>query len=137
MADPKTPIIMPNDIAKLRRLMRTANYIKSERPNADLSFSLKKAWWYESLRDLLSCGLARFTYRKMDGTIRVALGTRCPSLIPKGKMPKGDMSDGAAITESNIKAFPYFDLDRNEWRSFGVLNFINLDNSWLFNEPRS
>ena len=127
---------MPNDIKKLRRLMRTANYIRSEHPaNGNMAFALKSAWWFESFRDAISNGLARFTYRKIDGSTRTALGTRALSLIPVDKIPKGDMSDGAATWEENVKAIPYFDLDVNEWRSFNVLNFVSLDNSWRFNNP--
>ena len=127
---------MPNDIRKLRRLMRTANYIKQQHPaNGNMSFALSTAWWFESFRDAISNGFARFTYRKKDGTTRTALGTRAPSLIPIDKVPKGDMSDGAAAWEDNVKAIPYFDLDKNEWRSFNVLNFVSLDKSWKFNDP--
>jgi hypothetical protein len=127
---------MPNDIAKLRRLMRTANYINKNRStHSDMSFALHTAWWFESFRDAISNGFARFTYRKNDGSTRTALGTRAPSLIPIDKLPKGDMSDDAAAWEDNIKAIPYFDLDKNEWRSFNVLNFVSLDNSWKFNDP--
>ena len=125
---------MPNDIAKLRRLMRTANYIRQQHPaNGNMSFALSTAWWFESFRQALSNGFARFTYRKKDGTTRTALGTRAPALIPADKAPKGDMSDGAATWEDSVKAIPYFDLDKNEWRSFNVLNFVSLDKSWKFN----
>ena len=126
---------MPNDIAKLRRLMRRANYIRHEYRNSGLSYALKQAWWFDTFRDALSKGFARFTYRKKDGTTRTALGTRAPSLIPVDKLPKGDMADGAAIRDDGAKAIPYFDLDKNEWRSFNVLNFVSLDNSWRFNDP--
>ena len=30
---------------------------------------------------------------------------------------------------------PYFDLEKNEWRSFSVLNFNSLDKVWRFNDP--
>ena len=127
---------MPNDINKLRRLMRTANYIRTNHPaNGNMAFALRSAWWFESFRDALSNGFARFTYFKKDGTTRTALGTRSPSLIPTDKLPKGDMSDDAATWEDNAKAIPYFDLEKNEWRSFSVLNFNSLDKVWRFNDP--
>ena len=127
---------MANDIKKLRRLMRTAHVLQKgdEDHKYSQSLALKQAWWFESLRDALANGFARFTYFKKDGTTRTALGTRSPSLIPTDKMPKGDMSDGAAL-EDGVKAIPYFDLDKNEWRSFNVLNFVSLDNVWKFNDP--
>ena len=127
---------MPNDIKKLRRLMRTAHFINTNRStHSNMAFALKQAWWFESFRDAMSNGFARFTYRKIDGTTRTALGTRSSVLIPTDKLPKGDMSDGAAIWEDSAKAIPYFDLDKNEWRSFSVLNFVCLDKVWRFNDP--
>ena len=126
---------MPNDIKKLRRLMRRANYIKKEHPaNGNMAFALRSAWWYESFREAMNNGMARFVYRKADGTTRIALGTRSASLIPVDKLPKGGMSDGAAEMEDNIKAFPYFDLEKMEWRSFNVLHFVSLEQSWTINK---
>ena len=128
---------MPNDLKKLRRLMRTAHVLQKgdDDHKYGQSLALKQAWWFESFREAISNGLARFTYRKTDGTTRQALGTRSLSLIPVNKLPKGDMSDDAATWEDNVKAIPYFDLDKNEWRSFNVLNFVSLDKSWRFNDP--
>ena len=124
---------MANDIKKLRRLMRTANYLRNEHPaNGNMSFALSTAWWFESFREALSKGFARFTYIKKDGTTRTALGTRADSLIPLDKMPNTYDSDEIKDT---AKAIPYFDLDKNEWRSFNVLNFVSLDNVWKFNDP--
>lgn len=127
---------MPNDIAKLRRLMRTAHVLQKGDDDHKFgqSLALKQAWWFESFRDALSNGFARFTYYKKDGTARTALGTRSSVLIPIDKMPKGDMSDGAALRERDCLTIPYFDLEKNEWRSFNVLNFNSLDRVWRFNE---
>lgn len=126
---------MPNDIKKLRRLMRTAHVLQKgdEDHKYSQALALKRAWWFESLRDALANGFARFTYLKKNGTARTALGTRSLSLIPTDLLPKGDMSDGAATWEDNVKAIPYFDLDKNEWRSFSVLGFLSLDQVWKFN----
>lgn len=127
---------MPNDIKKLRRLMRSANYLRKEHPaNGNMAFALRAAWWFESFRDALSNGFARFTYYKMDGTPRTALGTRSSVLIPIDKLPKGNMSDGSDTWGDSAKAIPYFDLEKNEWRSFNVLHFISIDKVWRFNDP--
>lgn len=127
---------MPNDIKKLRRLMRTAHILqKGDYDHKyEQSLALKQAWWFESFRDALSNGIARFSYFKMDATARTALGTRSPRLIPVDKLPKGDTTDYSDTWES-AKAIPYFDLDKNEWRSFNVLNFNSLDKVWKFNDP--
>lgn len=128
---------MPNDIKKLRRLMRRAHVLQKgdEDHRYSKCLALIKAWWFESFREDLSNGFARFTYRKKDGTFRTALGTLAPSLIPVDKLPKGDMADEAAICYDSAKTIPYFDLDKNEWRSFNVLNFVCFDKSWRFNKP--
>ena len=128
---------MPNDIKKLRRLMRTAHVLQKgdDDHKYGQSLALKTAWWFESLRDALSNGFASFTYYKKDGTTRTALGTRSLSLIPIDKLPKGDMSDGAAAREDSAKAFTYFDLEKQEWRSFSVLNFVSLEKAWRFTDP--
>jgi len=124
---------MPNDIKKLRRLMRTAHVLQKGDDKYDQSFALKQAWWFESFRDALNNGFARFTYYKKDGTTRTALGTRSSVLIPTDKLPKGQMEINE--WEDIVKAIPYFDLDKNEWRSFSVLNFKSLDRVWRFNDP--
>ena len=127
---------MPNDINKLRRLMRTANYIRTNHPaNGNMAFALRSAWWFESFRDALSNGFARFTYRKLDGTTRTALGTRSPLLIPADKIPKCPQDNEE--WEERAKAIPYFDLEKKEWRSFSVLNFNSLDMVWRFNNHQS
>ena len=126
---------MPNDIKKLRRLMRTAHVLQKgdEDHKYDQSFALKLAWWFESFRDALSNGFARFTYYKKDGTTRTALGTRSSVLIPTDKLPKGQLEINE--WEDIVKAIPYFDLEKNEWRSFSVFNFVSLDKVWRFNDP--
>ena len=111
--------------------MRQANYIRSNHPaNGDMGFSLRTAWWFEHFKEAMSNGFARFTYTKKDGSTRTALGTRSPSLIPVDKAPKGEKD-----INCQLSTFPYFDLDKNEWRSFNVLNFVSLDKVWRFNEP--
>lgn len=125
---------MPNDIKKLSRLMRTANYIRKEHPaNGNMAFALRTAWWFESFRDAMSNGFARFTYIKKDGTFRTALGTRSSVLIPTDKLPQCPQDNEE--WEERAKAIPYFDLDKREWRSFSVINFVSLDRVWRFNDP--
>lgn len=128
---------MPNDINKLRRLMRTAHVLQKGDDNHKFgqSLALKQAWWFESLRDTLSNGFARFTYYKKDGTTRTALGTRSACLIPIERAPKGLTSDREVKWEDNAKAIPYYDLEKGEWRSFSVLNFVKLEQVWKFNDP--
>ena len=115
--------------------MRTAHVLQKgdEYHKYGQSLALKQAWWFESFRDALANGFARFTYYKKDGTTRTALGTRSSVLIPTDKLPKGQLEINE--WEDIVKSIPYFDLDKNEWRSFSVLNFISLDKVWRFNDP--
>ena len=126
---------MPNDIKKLRRLMRTAHVLQKgdDDHKYGQSLALKLAWWFESFRDALSNGFARFTYYKKDGSTRTALGTRSPLLIPADKAPKCPQDNDE--WEERAKAIPYFDLEKKEWRSFSVLDFNSLDQVWIFNDP--
>ena len=127
-----TSFIMANDINKLRRLMRRANYIHQETEgNIDLSKSLRAAWGFEEFRNALKNGFARFRYTKADGSARTALGTLSPELIPLDKLPKGD--DASTKIHDVVKAFAYFDLEKMEWRSFNVLNFDCVLQAWKFN----
>ena len=126
---------MPNDITKLRRLMRNANKLRNEYPaNGNLSYALSKAWKAEQFLEATANGLARFTYYKKDGTIRHAIGTRSPMLIPADKAPKTPVEEDAV---KDLIAMPYYDLDANAWRSFNVLLYISLDQSWPFNEQNA
>ena len=117
---------MANDIKKLRRLMYAANYLKRENPvilkgnPIGASRALKYAWWFEDFRKKLSTGVWRFSYFKKDGSIREAVGTLDVERIPEEKHPTGDPSDVLAPTCT----FSYFDLDKNEWRSFCLDLFI-------------
>ncbi len=100
---------MPNDINKLRRLMRTAHQLKKEHPailrGASLTQSqaLKYAWWFESFRKKLQSGTYRFSYFK--------------------KRPKS-LSSAPDVRPENYNTFPYYDLNAGGWRSFRLDNFI-------------
>ena len=118
--------------------MRTAHVLQKGNDDHQLSkyspsLALKKAWWYESFRDALSNGFARFTFYKKDGTNRTALGTRSSVLIPTDKLPKCPQENHEG--DKCTKAITYFDLDRREWRSFSVFNFVKLEQVWRFNDP--
>lgn len=124
---------MPNDIKKLRRLMRRAHYLENKTTEYyDKASSLRGAWWFESFREAMNNGMARFTYYKKDGTFRRTLGTRSPLLIPADKLPKCPQDNDE--WEERAEAIPYFDLDKMEWRSFRVLLFVSLEQSWTINK---
>ena len=118
---------MPNDIAKLRRLMRAANHLKKDNPvilrgaSINASQALKYAWWFEDFRTKLQTGVFRFSYFKKDGSIRQAKGTLNVLLLPEDKLPHSGL-DPDAVTPADT--FAYYDLDAAGWRSFRIDNFI-------------
>ena len=116
---------MPNDLKKLRRLMRTANDLKKTRPailrgaQLDNRNALKYAWWFENFRAKLSTGVYRFSYFKLDGSIREARGTLDMSRIPEDQHPTGQ-----STVHCPLSIFNYYDLDAGGWRSFHLDLFI-------------
>jgi len=67
------------------------------------------------LRATLESSVAKFSYRKVNGEMREAVGTRNTSLIPSECRPKWEIQD------PNIdKAVVYYDFDESEFRSISV-----------------
>jgi len=64
----------------------------------------------EALRGILNSGVARFNFKKKDGSIRNALGTRNVDLIPREDAP-------VQIYDLSKKALVYWDLELGEFRS--------------------
>ena len=71
------------------------------------------------LEERLSKGEVKFSYEKLDGSIREVRGTTNVEMIPDGWKPSGGSlsHDGTA----------YFDLDIQEWRSISsVVSKVNI-----------
>jgi hypothetical protein len=66
------------------------------------------------LRARLNQGVVQFAFKKLDGTLRTAVGTTCLSAIPLDGHPKG-------ARESSPKVVCFFDIEKREWRSVNVL----------------
>ena len=80
---------MPNDLAKLKRIMRHANYLTNQSPaNGNKAYAMRAAWEIEKIREYLRTGLVAFSYAKVNGDCRTALGTTNPLLIPYTAVPK-------------------------------------------------
>ena len=119
---------MPNDIKKLRRIMRQANLLTNQSPaNGNRSYALRVSHRLEDIRTDLRNGYVHFTYVKADGSHRVALGTLNPALIPADKMPKDGMSDSAIAYRDNrdrLGLVAYYDLNQDGWRSFYFFSLL-------------
>lgn len=93
------------------RLFRMAHAIKANFKT--FSEALKHAWKVIKLQWDLCTGEVRFKYKKIDGSIREALGTRDNVPATKG-------SERAA----NYGVLTYFDLGVGEWRSAKIENLL-------------
>ena len=117
---------------RLRRVMYAANYLKKNNPvilrgqPIGASRALKYAWWFEDFRDKLRTGVWRFSYLKIDGSIREAVGTLDPARIPDEHAPKTPEEANQYMPCYNT--FSYYDLyangDTGAWRSFRLDLFI-------------
>jgi len=67
-----------------------------------------------NLINLLDENVARFQFKKMDGTIRTALGTRNELLIPKQAQVK-------YLDDISNKSVVFWDLEEEGFRSFSKL----------------
>ncbi|MCC8426946.1 SH3 beta-barrel fold-containing protein [Mucilaginibacter sp. UR6-11] len=78
------------------------------------SEALAHAWKIAKLQfALCTQALVNFSYRKVDGSIREAVGSLQNPPMPKGGMRK-----------VNHSILTYFDLQQQDWRCAKVLNLI-------------
>ena len=115
------------------RVMHMAHSLQKTNPTMTWSDLLKLAWQFQYLRDMLRAGIVKFAYvkGKTQGVpvIRPARGTLHPELIPEDKKPKGSPD-----YKPNWGTIAYFDLDRQDWRSFRLDALYNIDAYLMLNE---
>lgn len=78
------------------------------------SDALRHAWALIKLKHAMLTGVVEFTYKKVDGSIRNAVGTlQAPHVNYefKGK-------------ESSLKTFAYYDIEQGAFRCFKIENLI-------------
>ena len=66
----------------------------------------------QELRSRLNQGTVQFAFKKLDGTLRTALGTTNLEQVPLDNHPKGGSSSPRVVT--------FFDLQKSQWRSVSV-----------------
>lgn len=88
------------------------------RTGLNKSETYKQAWRILKLkRDLLN-GVVRFQFKKVDGSIRNALGTLNPQFL-------GSERPQAETTGASFGTLKYYDLEAQGWRSCKVENILN------------
>jgi len=79
---------------------------------------------HSELRAELKTRNVQFAFKKKDGTLRTAIGTTNLSNVPEENHPKG-------IRQSSPMVVPYFDLEKEGWRSVSITKEVfisdNLD----------
>lgn len=70
------------------------------------------------LKQKIQNEVVSFQFQKKDGTIRDARGTTKMEIIPEENHPTG----GAKTLSDDVVRF--YDMDKGEWRSFRIENFI-------------
>ena len=82
----------------------------------------------ETLRTLLAKNIVRFTFRKVDGTIRKAIGTRNLDLARQYALANPSIQYCDIPTpRGEEKPYSYFDLDKMEWRGYCPQNLISIE----------
>ena len=71
----------------------------------------------EEMKNLLHTGIVNFEFIKKDGSVRQAKGTLLAEHLPA---PKADSKPH----KKNDNVVVYFDLDKNEFRSFVKESFV-------------
>lgn len=76
----------------------------------------------EQLQELMRVSVVSFSYRKVDGSVREAVGTLMPDAIESFIGP----STGGKSREPNPDVVCYFDIGAQAFRSFKKANFLEV-----------
>lgn len=97
--------------------------------NACTGISAKKRFETVCLIDeCMRRDICHFTYRKNNGEIRDAYGTRLKEIIERYLEEKD--RDKGKPERSTGSSYTYFDLERLEWRSFNVTRVLSMDENY-------
>ena len=110
-----------------KRVATMADRIHKAHPTLKKNEYFKRAWDLYYFRQMLLNGIAHFRYYKKNDdpalknirfVLRKARGTLLMDVIPEAKRPKG-----TSTREPNFQDMSYYDLDKDDWRSFDVTRF--------------
>jgi hypothetical protein len=98
------------------KLFKVAHAILRKGQVNNLSEALKAAWKAVKIYTRMLTGKVEFTFRKVNGEIRKAIGT----LYNLGYTAKGNGSK----TDNNADVICYWDCEKNAFRSFKSVTLI-------------
>ena len=78
------------------------------------------------LKKMLTEEIVHFVFEKTDGTRRDAYGTRAIDVIRKYDTGSTSQKPQRAFKGT----FPYFDIEKGEWRCFKVDRFVMIDKDY-------
>lgn len=93
-------------------LFKLAHAVKSK--YSTFAEALKYAWKVVKLKSKMTTQVVSFKFKKVDGSIRQALGTLRPDYLPSSTGKRG----------SKDTVLTYFDLERQEYRCTKIENLI-------------
>ena len=102
--------------------LHVAGYIQKRRPELCWQACMYMAWRVAHCKHALREGTVAFSFIKLNGQIREAVGTTNLDLIPVEHHP----SSGARSKNSEFATVAFYDLEKAEWRSFRTDFFIDM-----------
>ena len=78
------------------------------------------------LKKMLAEEIVHFVFEKTDGTRRDAYGTRAVDVIRRYDTATANQKPQRAFSGT----FPYFDIEKQEWRCFKVDRFVMIDKDY-------
>ena len=78
------------------------------------------------LKKMLTEEIVHFVFEKTDGTRRDAYGTRAVDVIRRYDTATANQRPQRAFSGT----FPYFDIEKQEWRCFKVDRFVMIDKDY-------
>lgn len=81
--------------------------------------AMVKAWGILKLKKQMLEGIVQFFYTKVDGSTRMAWGTLKADLLPQ-------QSIESKQRKQNNTVFSYWDTDKQAFRCFKMVNFLNI-----------
>ena len=101
--------------------LHVAGYIQKSRPELCWQACMYMAWRVAHCKYAMRSGAVEFSFIKVHGQIRDAVGTTNLDLIPEEKQPKGLVKH-----DEQYATVAFFDLEKGEWRCFRTEFFIDL-----------
>jgi len=82
----------------------------------------------DELKKRMKEDVVHFTFKKKDGTVRSAYGTRVSEVIVRHEgtvLPPEEKRPG-----HSAGTFPYFDIERSAWRCFKLESLMDIDRGY-------